>query len=118
MSRCKLPAGARVMISDPDQPLPPGWQAEVRAVLKSHPDIIAAYLFQLQMGEGTPQLTLGLQLKPGIEQPQHESIMHPFLQDLRETLTYLINVEFIILEHPDFRRMVADTVPPLYQSDW
>ncbi len=117
VSRRKLPAGARVMISAPDQPLPPGWQAEVRAVLKAHPDIIAAYLFQLQMGESAPQLTLGLQLKPGIEPPQHESVMRPFLQDLRETLTHLINVEFIILEHPDFRRTVADTVPPLYRSD-
>ncbi len=116
VSRRKLSAGARVMISAPDQPLPPGWQAEVREALKDPPAIIAAYLFQLQMGEGAPQLTLGLRLRPGIEQPQHEGIMRSFLQELRETLTHLINVDFIILEHPDFRRTVTDTVPPLYQE--
>lgn len=117
VSRRKLPTGARMLISAPDQPLPPGWQAKVRAVLKAHPDIIAAYLFRLQVDKSAPKLTLGLQLRPGIEQPQHKEIMQFFLQDFQASLTHLIDVEFIILEHSDFLRTVADTVTPLYRSD-
>ncbi|MBN2002289.1 MAG: enhanced serine sensitivity protein SseB C-terminal domain-containing protein [Anaerolineae bacterium] len=111
-----LPAGTRLLVSRPAAP-PQAWRAEVISALSHHPQIVAAYLFQLHYGTETPRLVVGVQFTSESEDSTRNAIMQAILSAVGQPPDFAEDLHFVVLEADDFLRIVRDTVPRLYSRD-
>ncbi len=111
------PPGARLLVGRPATPPPQAWRDEVTSAMRHHPQIVAAYLFQLHYGTESPRLVVGVQFAPEADESIRNVIMQSILSAVGQPAESPEALHFVVLEADDFLRIVQDTVPRLYPRD-
>ncbi len=112
-----LPVGARLLVGRLAAPPPQAWCDAVTSAMRQHPQIVAAYLFQLHYGTESPRLVVGVQFAPAADESTRSAIMQAILSAVGRSSEFSEDLHFVVLEADDFLRIVQDTVPRLYSHD-
>jgi hypothetical protein len=109
------PVGMTVLIGPPEETPPASWRNALREVLKHYPSVEAAYFFQLHVPPEGARHVIGLVLYEGLSREAQDALIETILEEFEALLPEDQELDFVILDEPDFRKTVEDTVSgPLY----
>ena len=110
-------AGMTVLIGPPDEMPPESWQSALREVLQHYPSVETAYFFQLHVPPAGARHVIGLVLYEGMARAAQDALVETILAEVETLLPADQELDFVILDEPDFLRTVQDTVEgPLYTA--
>lgn len=112
-----MPEGITVLIAPPPEDPPDDWMEAFSEILMNYPSIDAAYFFQLQMPGKEGRLVIGLDLYQGMPAGAQDRLLRTMLDEFEETMPEGGELDFVILDDPDFLQTVRDTVNPIYEAD-
>jgi hypothetical protein len=112
----KLPRGMTVLVGPPEEDPPRSWQEALTGILKHYLSVEAAYLFQLHIPPEGGRNVIGLVLYEGMAADAQDRMMETLISELSEHLPEDQSLEVVVLDDPDFRRTVRDTVPAIYNA--
>ncbi len=108
--------GLTVLIAPPKEAPPESWQEAVGQILESYPSIDTAYFFQLHLVPEGNRHVIGLVLYEGMSETAQERLLRNVLSEFEEQLPENQALDFVVLDEPDFRKTVENTVSPVYQQ--
>ena len=111
-----IPEGTTVMIAPPPEDPPDDWIEAFSEILANYPSIDAAYFFQLQMPARKGRLVIGLELYQGMPASAQDRLLQTMLNEFEEKMPEGGELEFVILDDPEFLQTVRDTVNPIYEA--
>jgi hypothetical protein len=112
-----VPEGTTVLIAPPPEDPPDDWIEAFSEILANYPSIDAAYFFQLQMPAQEGRLVIGLDLYQGMPANAQARLLRTMLDEFEEKMPEGGELDFVILDDPDFLETVRDTVNPIYEAD-
>ncbi len=112
-----LPEGVTVLIAPPPEDPPDDWIEAFSEMMENYPSIDAAYFFQLQMPAQEGRLVIGLDLYQGMPANAQDRLLRTMLAEFEETMPEGGELDFVVLDDPDFLQTVRDTVNPIYEAD-
>lgn len=115
-TREAIPAGSRLLVSAPEQPLEADLRTALQQSLRARPEILAAYHFQLRRDEAAGRDVIGLQCVETLAAETRQAVMQAWLAEMGVWLGRAPLPEFLLLEDPAFIQIVRDTVAPLYAA--
>jgi hypothetical protein len=111
------PVGMTVLIAPPEEMPPASWQSALREVLRHYPSVETAYFFQLHIPPEGARHVIGLVLYEGLSRAAQDAMIETILEEFESLLPEDQELDFVILDEPDFRKTVEDTVEePIYRS--
>jgi hypothetical protein len=108
--------GMTVLIGPPEEMPPDDWQSALREVLGHYPSVETAYFFQLHIPPAGSRHVIGLVLYEGMSREAQERLIADMLKEFETLLPQGQELDFVVLDEPDFRRTVEDTVNPIYEA--
>jgi hypothetical protein len=110
-------AGMTVLIGPPEEIPPESWQRALRDVLRHYPSIELAYFFLLHIPPAGARHVIGLVLYEGMSREAQDALVGAILEEVEALLPEDQELDFVILDEPDFRKTVEDTVSrPIYSA--
>ncbi len=111
------PPGMTVLIGPPEEMPPKDWQSALREVLRQYPSVEAAYFFQLHIPPEGARHVIGLVLYEGLSREAQDALIETILKEFEALLPEGQELDFVILDEPNFRKTVEDTVSgPIYTA--
>jgi hypothetical protein len=111
-----IPEGTTVLIAPPPEDPPDDWIEAFSEILANYPSLDAAYFFQLQMPGQEGRLVVGLDLYQGMPESAQDRLLRTMLAEFEEKMPEGGELDFVILDDPDFLQTVRDTVNPIYEA--
>lgn len=108
--------GTTVLIGPAEETPPEQWRSAVSEVLRHYPSVEAAHFFQLHVPPSGARQVIGLVLYAGMSREAQDRLVDDVLKEFETLLPEDQTLEFVILDDPDFRKTVEDTVAPIYQA--
>ena len=97
MSRVRLPQRTMIQVGPPAEPPLEELVQQWRQVLGQHPEVLAAYYFQLAAGEQEADPTVGLHLARELPRPAVDALMKPLIA-VAQAARISYSLGFIVLE--------------------
>ncbi|MBN1247999.1 MAG: enhanced serine sensitivity protein SseB C-terminal domain-containing protein [Anaerolineae bacterium] len=111
-----LPQGMTVLVGPPEETPPRTWREGLASILKHYPSIETAYFFQLHIPPEGGRHVIGLVLYEGMSVEAQNRMMDTLVSELEAELPQDQALDFVVLDDPDFRQTVRDTVSPIYRA--
>lgn len=108
-----MPDNAPLLISHPATSPPALWLDALHNVARQQETLTTVYLFQLQHGDMTAPVVVGVCLV-AMDDAQQQREMDVFIAACEQALPAAPHRTFIVLSDPAFLQTVQDTVAPLY----
>ncbi len=110
----KVRSDPALLIDSPAPRPPRQWITKLKDLLRGHPQISTAYLFDLSVENQPSRLILGIRLAEGVDETVGEVLTQVISKDIQQTLGERLGLDLMILSPGSLLEAVKSKVPPLY----